>query len=407
MIRSANIIASVSRKAGGLFESVRRLAQSLAQSGMSVKVFGILDEFSQDDMRAWSPIRVSALKAAGPAAFGYSPRLIEEIMAFRPDVIHSHGLWLYPSIAAHACFRRTSKPYMISPHGMLDPWALANSRWKKVIAQALFEGRHLRHARCLRALCASEAISMRQCQLTNSIAVIPNGIDLPLESPSARAPWDVFIAPGAKILLYLGRIHPKKGIANLFKAWSVVQKTDPHASTSNWVLAIAGWEQGGHERELKQLATELNIDWADVRRQPSPRSRSSSVIFLGPQFQAAKAACYGNCDAFVLPSVSEGLPMVALESWAYSKLVLMTPQCNLPEGFSAAAALRIDAEPESIADGLQKLFRMSDNERVAMGQRGRVLVADRFSWPRISDQMNEAYQWMVGGGPKPACVSDF
>ena len=131
------------------------------------------------------------------------------------------------------------------------------------------------------------------------------------------------------------------------------------------MLAIAGWDQGGHEGELKRLATELEIPWADARstklEDPQPLSRPTgeggalatgegsanpssifhlpssklpSVVFLGPQFGEAKAACYRNCDAFILPSFSEGLPMVILEAWAYGKPVLMTPQCNLPGGFA-------------------------------------------------------------------------
>ena len=87
----------------------------------------------------------------------------------------------------------------------------------------------------------------------------------------------------------------------------------------------------------------------------------TSIVFLGPQFGAEKDAnAYRACNAFILPSLSEGLPMTVLEAWAYGKPVLMTPECNLPEGFSAEAALRIGASPEAIADGLRKLIEMSD-----------------------------------------------
>ncbi len=97
--------------------------------------------------------------------------------------------------------------------------------------------------------------------------------------------------------------------------------------------------------------------------------------------------------------------MVVLEAWSYGKPVLMTPECNLPEGFSAHAALRIEPKMESIAEGLRQLFEMSDHERQAMGRRGIDLVQDRFTWPKIAAGMMSVYDWLLGRGPKPNCVA--
>ena len=95
-----------------------------------------------------------------------------------------------------------------------------------------------------------------------------------------------------------------------------------------------------------------------------------SVSFLGAQFGAEKNACYRACDAFIMPSLSEGLPITVLEAWAYAKPVLMTPECNLPEGFGAGAALQIGTRPEEIAAALKQVIEMSDADRRAMGNRG-------------------------------------
>jgi len=188
-----------------------------------------------------------------------------------------------------------------------------------------------------------------------------------------------------KTLLYLGRLHPKKNVANLIHAWNRMFKSQACKSDA-WVLAIAGWDQGGHESELKRIAA------------------VSSIVFLGPQFGADKSECYRTCDAFILPSLSEGLPMTVLEAWAYAKPVLMTPECNLPEGFAANAALRIGTTPEEIAAGLRSIIEMSDNDRRAMGARGRDLVATKFSWPRVGEQMSTVYEWVVLGGEMPNIV---
>jgi poly(glycerol-phosphate) alpha-glucosyltransferase len=96
--------------------------------------------------------------------------------------------------------------------------------------------------------------------------------------------------------------------------------------------------------------------------------------------------------------------MVALEEWAHSKPVLMTPECNLPEGFAAGAALRIETNPKSIARGLQSLFEMSADERRQMGGRGLQLVSARFSWSVVAKELKQVYEWMLGGGTKPASL---
>src|SRR5262249_26013249 len=106
----------------------------------------------------------------------------------------------------------------------------------------------------------------------------------------------------------------------------------------------------------------------------------------------------------ILPSLSEGLPMTVLEAWAYAKAVLMTPECNLPEGFTAMAATRVGTSVSEIARGLRQLLEMSDEDRKTMGSRGRALVAEKFSWPPIGQQMRAVCEWVVGGGTPPETV---
>jgi poly(glycerol-phosphate) alpha-glucosyltransferase len=117
-----------------------------------------------------------------------------------------------------------------------------------------------------------------------------------------------------------------------------------------------------------------------------------------------KEECYRACDAVVLPSLSEGLPMGVLEAWAHGKPVLMTPQCNLPEGFAAGAALRVEGSVAGMEAGLRTLWGMSRNELAGMGERGRDLVARRFAWGNIAREMKGVYEWILGGGPRPGCV---
>jgi len=246
------------------------------------------------------------------------------------------------------------------------------------MASLLYENEHLRRAACLRALADAEAQSIRARGLRNPICVIPNGVDLP-DLPASNSKSQ---SANRKTLLYLGRFHPKKNLSNLIRAWNEIFNSQ-RGSGERWILTIAGWDQGGYERELKRTAA------------------GASVAFLGSQFGAEKSECYRACDAFILPSLSEGLPMAVLEAWAHAKPVVMTPECNLPEGFEANAALRIGTTPEEIAAGLKQLTEMSDDDRRAMGARGRALVTRNFSWPRIGEQMRAVYDWIIGGGEKP------
>jgi poly(glycerol-phosphate) alpha-glucosyltransferase len=253
--------------------------------------------------------------------------------------------------------------------------------WKKRIAALLYENQHLREAACLRALSEAEAQAIRSYGLRNPICVIPNGVDLPdLRESNAKSQ-----PANRKTLLYLGRLHPKKNISNLIRAWSQIFSSQ-RCSGDHWILAIAGWDQGGYESELKRIAAD------------------GSVVFLGPRFGADKSECYRACDAFILPSLSEGLPMAVLEAWSYAKPVVITPECNLQEGFEASAALRIGTTPKEIAAGLKVLRKMSDDDRIAMGARGRDLVGKNFSWPRTGEQMRSVYEWMLGGGQAPETV---
>jgi poly(glycerol-phosphate) alpha-glucosyltransferase len=453
-MKIAFLTPSVSRAIGGIFEIERRLGQTLADMpGLKVSVYGLKDEHTVEDLALWQPLAPKVYPVSGPRAFGYSAHLNEAFLQEDADAAHLHSLWMFTSLVVYRWGQSKRRPYVVTPNGMLEPWALGNSAWKKRLAAILYERVMLRDAACLQANSEKEAADFRAYRLKNHICIIPNGIDLPvrMENETTRQHGTVSGKPipeankqnpvvhalkseGRKVLLYVGRLHPKKGLVNLLRAWAQVQGAAAGGLAGEWILAIAGWDQRGHETELKRLAGELGICFADVRNRKSeagaenrndfqlsppceiapdfsqgggPSSvirRPSSVLFLGPQFGGAKAACYANCDAFILPSVSEGLPMAILEAWACGKPVLMTPECNLPEGFAANAAIGIEPTVEGIVRGLLDLLRHPPSALRAMGANGRALVAGKFTWPKIAAEMESVYKWVLGGGSKPGCI---
>lgn len=389
-VRIGVLTASISRRAGGLFLSVRSLARELVQGGCSVRIFSVADQFSDEDSAQWNNLDLCILTPRGPGFCGYAPALSSALEGANLDLLHTHGLWMYPSVAGWRWSKRGHRPLVVSPRGMLDPWAVQNSAWKKRLAGVVFEKAHLRRAACIHALCRSEYESIRKYGLGNPVAVIPNGVSLPDPQRVPSNPeWAASLPASSTVLLFLGRIHPKKGLVHLLYAWAEARRRAP-ATADSWFLVVAGWDQGGHLTDLNRLAEELGIH--------------QSVRFVGPQFGEQKSASLTRADSFILPSFSEGLPMAVLEAWSHRLPVLMTPQCNLPEGFRAEASIRMEPERVSIATALITLFKLSEGDRLEMGQRGRRLVEERFTWPIVAEQMRDVYAWALGQAPRPACL---
>jgi poly(glycerol-phosphate) alpha-glucosyltransferase len=353
---------------------------------MEVAVLGTFDRFTGEDILAWDPVVVRAFRTIGPARFGYAPGYDRFLDLYKPQILHSHGIWMYSSVATLRYAIKARIPYMISPHGMLDSWAVRNSYWKKCVARHLYEDRHLRESACLRALCREEANAFRAFGLSNPICILPNGIDLPVGRVKRNPGPD-------KTLLFLGRIHPKKGLENALRAWK-------QERPRGWSFVIAGWEEVGHGLELRKLCDHLGIRWTEGA---GPFLRGE-VHFHGPAFGDSKRELLRTSDAFILPSFSEGLPMSILEAWSWGLPVLMTRECNLSEGYEEGAALAITTSPDGVAAGLRRLGEMSDADLILMGERGHGLVKEKFTWPHIAAQMAEVYHWMLGGGIPPDCV---
>lgn len=382
------LTASTSRQAGGLLPTVQRISQVLADRGADVSVMGLEDPFTAQDRRSWSPLLPRTFSAFPPQAFGYSPGLSQALRSADANLVHIHGLWMYPSWA-NVATAKPSRPYVVSPHGMLDPWALANSRLKKRIVATLFENRHLRGAACLHALAPSERLAMRSYGLKNPIAILPNGVD-PAPPASGRDPvWKGHIESGKRILLFLGRVHPKKGLMPLLKALGGLWNGESTAA-DDWALVVAGWSQNDHQRDLEELVHQERL--------------GERVRFVGPLHGQDKTDALHAADAFVLPSRSEGLPMTVLEAWSHGLPVAMTAACNIERGFLVDAAMRLDYGEHQELSGLREFLETPAAALREMGLRGRELVAREFDWPTIGSGFLALYRWIRGEAPMPDFV---
>lgn len=270
--------------------------------------------------------------------------------------------------------RRTR--FVVSPHGMLEPWALQQSRLRKGVAWRCWQQRELSQAHCIHALCEAEAISIRELNLGPPICIIPIGVALPETLPD----W----TSRSNTLLFLGRSHPKKGLAELLKAFFRIERR------GGWRLVIAGWGDGSYLDDIRRLAGELRLD--------------REVEFAGPVSALRKDELFRQSSAFILPSHSEGLPMSVLEAWSYGLPALITPECHLDIGIERGAAIRIEPSEPSIERGLRALFTASRADLEAMGRRGRELASERFAWGKVAKQFAALYEWTLGGG-KPDFIA--
>ena len=387
MIRVALLTTVNSRSAGGLYTSVRYLGLNVFRKGECViQLFSHDDQFSAKDRYVYEDmpmIDYHITSSPGLKSFGYSNDLYEKLEEYKPDIIHVQGIWQYHSYVAYRYKRNYPKTKVIlTPRGMVDPWALKNSAWKKKIVGHLFEYKNLRTADCMHALCLSEYESMRQFGLNNPIAIMPNGYNLPSNLSFDRN-------HEKKVMLFVGRIHPKKGIRELLSAIKLVKDENPEL-LAKWEFRIAGWDQNGHIQELMSQSTNLGLD--------------EYVKFIGSVYADKKDEEMRKANAFVLTSFSEGLPMSVLEAWAYKLPVLMTDYCNIPEGFEANAAIRVDTTPESIKAGLISILSMDDAKLNEIGENGYNLVKEKFTWEHIARQSVEVYMWLMGQGNKPEFV---
>ena len=383
--RLAIVTGSLSRSAGGLFNSVRMSALALAERGVELIVIG--QESARDDeaLVAWRPIEPVVGPQRFPAAIGRNPAVGATLVESQFDIVHQHGIWEATAHSIDDWRRRSGGKTMLSPRGMLDPWALQNAGWKKKLVGRLWADRNLHGATCLHALNESEATSMRAYGLRNPIAIIPNGTDLPASEAEGNARIGDN-GDGRRTLLFLGRIHPKKGLAELIAAWSLLKEYRPEIE-QGWRLVLAGWDDGDHLAGYRAQAEAVGLD----------------IAFPGPAFGAEKAELLRGADAFVMPSFSEGLPMSVLEAWSYGLPVLMSEACNLPVGFAKDAALPAEpGAPTQLAEQIAAALGRDDLS--GFGERGRALVEAQFAWRAIAAQHEAVYRWMVEGGTPPPMV---
>ena len=273
------------------------------------------------------------------------------------------------------------KPYVVTPHGMLEAWIRNRSPNLKRIISSLYQNSFLRRTALFHLLTEKERVDVAEFSSRHGVRIVANCVE-PFVAPPGRPGWWSDAFEQRDVYLFLGRIHEKKGCMELCAAWDELCAGDP-AFRDRFVLVFCGWVDGlhGFEDRVARLQT-----------------RHGNALFAGPQYGEDKQRSFAASTFFILPSKSEGLPMSVLEAWSAEKPALMTPECNLPVGFQAGAAIEIGTDEKAIREGLRTASRLDAAHRAEMGRAARTLVNERYSVPAVGSGMMALYRDAVESG---------
>ncbi len=386
-LRSVHVLASIAERGAGTSHSVPALCEALVSAGGAAAietVAGWRSSEGEGAARAISGVRMRAHPQAGGRmplvqALCASPALKGALAREAPtiDILHAHGLWLLPNIYPAEARAGTSVRLVHSTRGMLGREALAFSRFKKQLFWMALQQRALASADCLHATGVSEYEEIRAAGLENPVAIIPNGVNLPrLDArPTARIP---------RTALSLGRIHPKKGLDRLVRAWARIEPSHP-----DWRMRIIGRGEIGHDDELRALIAQLGL---------------SRISVEGPLYGADRDVAYRAADLFVLPTLNENFALTVAEALSFETPVICTKGAPWAGLETERCGWWIDHGIEPLANALGAAMAAPPEELARMGERGREWMARSFTWTSVAAEMLGVYGWLSGRADRPACV---
>ena len=360
--------------------------------------------------------------------------------AAKADIVHNHGLWMWPNAYAREAAVAAGKPLIISPRGMLEAWSLNRSKLRKAVAWRLFERKNLQSAVMFHATAESERESIRNVFShglaridTDSfsaedlggksgssekakeipIVVAPNGVDLPdLERKLGREVLEEMFPElrDRRWIVFMSRLHPKKGVDVLLRAWRRQQNVEQAAggreqgaggkgkltadglrhtekkeslsllvsSSLSPVLVLAGSDLIGYRKDIERMIKELGLE--------------DSVVLTGEVAGEEKDCLLANAEVFVLPSYSENFGIVVAEAMAWGRPVIASTATPWGEVADVGAGWWVKPEEEALAQALYEALGTRQEELDAMGAKGRALVERSYTWSAPAERLTKAYE---------------
>jgi glycosyltransferase involved in cell wall biosynthesis len=349
-----HIVGSLDTSAGGPSRSVPQTCEQLSQLGVQITLIARPSEHPVS-VNTSKNLEVKFLSFEQLVSFG---RLISNKEV---DLIHLQHVWdPYLHIMAWWA-RRKNIPYIITPRGMLEPWILKQRPWKKKLGLFLYQRNDLKKAALIHATCELEKKNIRNLGFKNPISIIPNGVDL-TEVKKLKTNY------GSKKIVFLSRIHPKKGIELLLQAWRDMD-------TADWTLEIAGNGEAAYIETLTKSAQDLK-----------------NVQFVGPQFGEAKWDFLRSADVMVLPTYSENFGIVVAEALAVGVPVITTEGAPWEDLNTENCGWWIQIGVQPLKKTLEKVMECSATQIKKMGDNGQRLVKNKYDIKAVAKKMTELYK---------------
>jgi glycosyltransferase involved in cell wall biosynthesis len=391
-VRLLIVAGDMHPSAGGPPRVIVGHALELARRGVEVEIVAscspdqrteVLDSWPQL-VEAGVPVHL--FSKSGPRGLGYSmgfcSYIHEHLASF--SIVQIHGLWRLDMLFTALKARNLSIPFILTAHGMLDGWSLERSHLKKLVARKLIGvDIMLRSAAGIQFGTEEEAREAAALMLPGKSYVIPNGIDVAdftrNTKESTEELFQVFpdLLSRQPVLLFYSRIHPKKGLDILLKAFARVSTEFPDAG-----LLIAGIRQDiGYENQIRKACES---------------SKLSKKAFVTTEFIGDRGKVPINAaDIFVLTAHEEGFSMAILEAMAYGMPLVISDRCHMGVVEQVGAGLVVSLEQAQIEKGLREILSRSSSDLSAMGAQGRLWVKENCSWERIGEQLCQMYQEVI------------
>lgn len=382
-------LTNIDQTKGGPSRSVPMFVRGLALEGVDVTLMVI----KSDDMNLHALDGTNAKVHLLPP--NYNKKDLESFLQKEKfELIHGQCIWepLFHNMRLLA--DKYKIPFILTPRGTLEPWSLQQSRWKKKIARWLYQDYDLKRCACIYATAEMEAQHIRNLGFINPICIIPNGIETDVY-PCRKDESLV-----KKQILFLSRIHPKKGIEVFIDAFAHIYQDFP-----NWKVVIVGNGEDAYRQTLSAKISELGLD--------------KSVDIHAPVFGEAKVKLYQESAVFCLPSYSENFGMVIAEAMSCGVPVITTNgtpwqllngdvstmgACLDMQGENKRTGWCIDLTIDNLASTLREAMLMDSNELFEMGQRGSKLINSNFNYRMVAKKNIALYEWIINNGEKPDFV---
>ena len=369
-----SFVSSLDLSSGGPSRSVPMLAKGLAELGVDITLMAIRSENMNIHALEGTSVK---LKVISPS---FSRREIAKFLADeRFELIQIQSVWEMPYHKVILEARKQNIPYIVTPRGMLEPWSLSQKKWKKKLAWWLYQRNDVQKSACVFTTAKMEAEHVSNLGITTCKAVIPNGIE------TDAYPCKSSVEGVKKQVLFLSRVHVKKGIELLFEAWKRL-----HSDYVDWQLLVIGNGEAEYIHSLENRVESLGL--------------KDSIKILPPVFGEAKIKVYQESALFCLPSFSENFGMVIAEAMSCGTPVITTTNCPWEILNETDTGWCVDLSVDNLEHALREAMGMDANALYDMGQRASKFIFDNFDYRSVTRKTLRLYEWLLNSGEKPEFV---